>query len=223
MSETFDAYHELLGIPPAEQPPNHYRLLGVAAFETSQEVISNAAAARSQYLRRASISDYAEVCRMCQRLLNEVAEAKLCLLNPAKREAYDRQLRAALCDGAVSREAQRETASGKPQPADRTAARRVAGESAAAGPDEASVTIEQSWLIGRSPECDVVVGSPSVSQQHCRLMRTPQGLLLEDLQSRNGTYVNRVPIVGRVGVSPRDRITLGKKTPMPWPPGAVSD
>ena len=29
----FNAYHKWLGIPPEEQPPNHYRLLGIALFE----------------------------------------------------------------------------------------------------------------------------------------------------------------------------------------------
>ena len=34
----FDPYHEWMGIPPSEQPPNHYRLLGLSEFETSKAV-----------------------------------------------------------------------------------------------------------------------------------------------------------------------------------------
>ena len=33
MSETFDPYHAWLGIPPEQQPPNHYQLLGLQVFE----------------------------------------------------------------------------------------------------------------------------------------------------------------------------------------------
>ena len=38
----FDPYRKWLGIPPQEQPPNHYRLLGIGLFESDFDVISNA-------------------------------------------------------------------------------------------------------------------------------------------------------------------------------------
>jgi hypothetical protein len=40
---TFDAYHSWLGIPPEEQPPHFYRLLGLRPFETNVDVIAAAA------------------------------------------------------------------------------------------------------------------------------------------------------------------------------------
>ena len=40
---SFDPYHKWLAIPPEEQPPNHYRLLGVSPFESDPDVIENAA------------------------------------------------------------------------------------------------------------------------------------------------------------------------------------
>ena len=43
MAKVFDAYHEWLGIAPKDQPPNHYRLLGIDLGESSPDVISNAA------------------------------------------------------------------------------------------------------------------------------------------------------------------------------------
>ena len=39
MTATFDPYHAWLGIPPKDQPPNHYRLLGIELFEQDTEVI----------------------------------------------------------------------------------------------------------------------------------------------------------------------------------------
>ena len=46
-STGFDPYHKWLGIPPEEQPPNHYRLLGLPPFEADLDVIDAAAKARS--------------------------------------------------------------------------------------------------------------------------------------------------------------------------------
>ena len=42
MSSAFDPYYIWLGIPPEEQPPHHYRLLGVTLFEENFEVIEGA-------------------------------------------------------------------------------------------------------------------------------------------------------------------------------------
>ena len=42
MPGAFDPYHEWLGIPPEEQPPNHYRLLGIPLFEPDPQVIRHA-------------------------------------------------------------------------------------------------------------------------------------------------------------------------------------
>ena len=56
MPEPFDPYHVWLGIPPEEQPPNHYRLLGLRPFETNADVISNALDQRRAFLRSACCS-----------------------------------------------------------------------------------------------------------------------------------------------------------------------
>jgi formylglycine-generating enzyme required for sulfatase activity len=93
MSDQFDPYHEWLGIQPHEQPPNHYRLLGISLFEKAPGVIENAADQRMAHLR-----NYQTGKRVAesQRLLNEVAAAKVTLLNPAKKTAYDKSLQARL-------------------------------------------------------------------------------------------------------------------------------
>jgi formylglycine-generating enzyme required for sulfatase activity len=92
MAESFDGYYQWLGIPPAEQPPNHYRLLGVQLFEPNDDVIVNAADQRMLLLRTFQTGKQSA---LSQRLLNEVAAAKVCLLNSEKRAAYDATLRAA--------------------------------------------------------------------------------------------------------------------------------
>ncbi|HKD36838.1 MAG TPA: hypothetical protein VKB78_08550 [Pirellulales bacterium] len=90
MSAAFDPYHKWLGIPPGEQPPNHYRLLGITLFETDADVIEAAADQRMIHLRtfqtgRHSIES--------QKLLNEMAAAKYSLLSPNRRVQYDASLR----------------------------------------------------------------------------------------------------------------------------------
>jgi hypothetical protein len=90
MAEPFDPYHVWLGIPPGERPVNHYRLLAIELFESNPEVIENAADQRTVHLRSFQIGKHGE---LSQKLLNEVATAKVCLLRPEKKAAYDEQLR----------------------------------------------------------------------------------------------------------------------------------
>lgn len=44
--------------------------------------------------------------------------------------------------------------------------------------------------VGRAPRADFVVDAPLVSRLHCRLTLQADGLLVEDLASTNGTFVN---------------------------------
>lgn len=93
MTQAFDPYHKWLGIPPEEQPPNHYRLLGIAVFEDDPDVIEAAADQRMMHLRSYQVGQRGA---LSQKLLNEVAAAKICLLSPQNKAAYDATLRANL-------------------------------------------------------------------------------------------------------------------------------
>jgi serine/threonine protein kinase len=90
MSEQFDPYHQWLGIPPKHQPPNHYRLLGIEPFEKNLEVIERAADQRVLYLKSLQSGQHSV---SLQQLLNELAAARVCLLNSAKKAEYDVKLR----------------------------------------------------------------------------------------------------------------------------------
>jgi hypothetical protein len=83
---TFDPYYVWLGIPPKEQPPDYYRLLGIQRFEPNADVIVNAADQRMAHLRSFQTGKHAGE---SQRLLNEVAAARVCLLKAEKKVAYD--------------------------------------------------------------------------------------------------------------------------------------
>ncbi len=85
-SEPFDPYYHWLGIPPDEQPPNHYRLLGINRLEENREVIQNAADRQMAHLRTFQTGPHAA---LSQKLLNEVSAARICLMSAEKKRAYD--------------------------------------------------------------------------------------------------------------------------------------
>jgi adenylate cyclase len=64
-------------------------------------------------------------------------------------------------------------------------------------------------VIGRSPECNVVLKDFGISRQHARIVVDEEGARIVDLKSKNGTQVNGVPVV-EAPLKDSDRILLGK-------------
>jgi ankyrin repeat protein len=93
MAEPFDPYYKWLGIPPKDQPPNHYRLLAIELFEPDPEVIDAAANRLMAYIQDFSNGPHVA---LSQKLLNELAAARVCLLNRASKSEYDEKLRTRL-------------------------------------------------------------------------------------------------------------------------------
>jgi len=91
--KTVDPYYEWLGIPPKDQPPNHYRLLGLELFEENRSVIDAAANRQMSFIKEYQAGADSE---LSQKLLNELSAARLCLLSASAKAAYDTQLRAQL-------------------------------------------------------------------------------------------------------------------------------
>jgi hypothetical protein len=85
----FDPYYKWLGIPTSEQPPNHYRLLGIELFEEDPDVISAAADRQMGHVKAFATGPYAA---HSQLLLNELSKARVSLLNPNLKPIYDQQL-----------------------------------------------------------------------------------------------------------------------------------
>jgi pSer/pThr/pTyr-binding forkhead associated (FHA) protein len=76
----------------------------------------------------------------------------------------------------------------------------------------------RSWTIGAAADNDVVVEAASVSGRHCRITEQGPDYVLEDLGSRNGTFVNGErlkPATPRI-VSRADKVSLGRNEPFPW-------
>jgi formylglycine-generating enzyme required for sulfatase activity len=88
--DRFDPYHRWLGIRPEDQPPNHYRLLGLSLWESDCEVIRDAADRQMAHVRTYQLGPNSA---QSQRVLNELGAATACLLDPQKRADYDAILR----------------------------------------------------------------------------------------------------------------------------------
>ena len=102
MADDFDPYRKWLGIPASEQPPNHYRLLGIAPLEDDPDVISNAADRQMAHVRTFQSGKNAA---WSQTLLNELSAAKGCLLDARRKARYDADLKDQLEPHRLTRDA----------------------------------------------------------------------------------------------------------------------
>jgi len=66
-------------------------------------------------------------------------------------------------------------------------------------------------VLGQHAECDIVVSDPKVSRRHCEIRLTEQGVFVQDLASRNGTFIRDVLIVSAY-VPPGVAVTIGDST-----------
>ena len=64
------------------------------------------------------------------------------------------------------------------------------------------------YVMGRHPECDIVLESGAVSRQHAKTIQSSDGYLIEDLGSRNGTFVNGKLISGATRLQNGDTIRI---------------
>jgi DNA-binding winged helix-turn-helix (wHTH) protein len=67
-----------------------------------------------------------------------------------------------------------------------------------------------SHLVGRRPDCAVAVDDPSVSRVHARLEIMADVMRIEDLRSKNGTFVEGRRITGAVELHDRCEIVIGE-------------
>ena len=68
--------------------------------------------------------------------------------------------------------------------------------------------LEGTLLIGRDPECNVVISDRQVSRFHVRITTTPDGIQLEDLGSKNGSCLNGAQVNEPVYLQDGDLIQI---------------
>ena len=78
-------------------------------------------------------------------------------------------------------------------------------------PDGSAVELETVVVLGRHPDCDVVLPDPAVSRQHAEIRPALGGHLLSDLASSNGTLVGEEPVMHRL-LEDGDLIRVGSHT-----------
>lgn len=66
-------------------------------------------------------------------------------------------------------------------------------------------------IVGREPDCTVWLDSPSVSRRHARIVvsGSDRRVTLEDLDSKNGTFVDGKAVRARVDLADGDELAFG--------------
>jgi len=68
--------------------------------------------------------------------------------------------------------------------------------------------LNKTLTIGRELTCEVVIPDRQVSRFHARLTPTLEGIILEDLDSKNGVHRNGIPVVGQVTLQDGDMVQI---------------
>jgi len=79
------------------------------------------------------------------------------------------------------------------------------------GPEQGKVvSIERfPFLVGRDPNCHLRPVSGKVSKRHCALCIQHDRVLISDLGSTNGTFLNDMPVHSETTVQTGDRLRIG--------------
>lgn len=64
-------------------------------------------------------------------------------------------------------------------------------------------------IIGRGEDAKIRISSDDVSRHHCTLVAREEDILVRDMQSRNGTFVNGRPIEGELVLKPGGTLAVG--------------
>jgi len=67
-------------------------------------------------------------------------------------------------------------------------------------------------IIGRSAQTDVPLADDNASRQHCQVRKWAGSFRIEDLQSKNGTFVNGAKVSKEHALNDGDLIAVGDTT-----------
>jgi len=74
--------------------------------------------------------------------------------------------------------------------------------------DRTVVLTEGSHIVGRDPDASVWIASTVVSRHHARLVVQRDRITIEDLDSRNGTFVNGARVTGVLALAHGDELRI---------------
>ncbi len=73
----------------------------------------------------------------------------------------------------------------------------------------AAYPVRGSLTVGRAAGCEITLDDTFISQLHAKISMTESGVVVEDLGSTNGTYLNRKRVTAPVVVAPGDVVQVG--------------
>lgn len=74
------------------------------------------------------------------------------------------------------------------------------------------LALGQPCVLGRSPGCDMPIPSTGASRRHAHVCWEQEGIVIRDLSSTNGTFVNGEKLAGARTLKPGDRIMIGDRS-----------
>ena len=69
--------------------------------------------------------------------------------------------------------------------------------------------LEEGAVLGRGEQAEIRLEDPFASSRHARIVRQGGVMVLEDLGSTNGTYLNEEVLGGPTPLHPGDRVRIG--------------
>lgn len=69
--------------------------------------------------------------------------------------------------------------------------------------------VGEEFLIGRGEDCDLCLHDPEISRHHCLLRFRGSEVVLSDLGSSNGTYINGHRLLSQIKLNTGDELSLG--------------
>jgi pSer/pThr/pTyr-binding forkhead associated (FHA) protein len=182
-SSAEDAYVRFLDLPPGPRPPHHYALLELEIFCSQPERIENAVQKLFRRIKPYEDAPDRKTREAIQDIMNQIATARVVLMDGQSKDAYDRELAERL---GLDREAIIESRLATPRPEHELV---VSAGPALVGhrlplPTDAIVT------IGSDPHCTLTLESARMSPLHARLRWIDDGWCLEQVDRRRVCFVN---------------------------------
>jgi len=72
-----------------------------------------------------------------------------------------------------------------------------------------SMPVTSTIIVGRAPGSDIYIPDDLVSGKHARITPIPDGAILEDLGSTNGTFLNGLPVTLPQNLEAGDKLQVG--------------